>query len=1068
MADIATLILEIIKCMATPTCRCVDYHRKFKQDVEDLKSKVRDLNSRKKDVETQLDAEVCLQKQVKQQVEDWLQDVQRINVEIQKVERRVDNASFLSRARLGKLVREKINAVDTILQRGRFPEGLVVNKPATALPFRVENLEGEVSVKEKIWGYLTGNEVQMIGVCGIGGVGKTTIMKHIHDELLLESRFDKVIWVTVSHPLNVRRLQDEIAKRMNESLLENEDKQRRALELKEMMGRVKYALILDDVWQGFMLEDVGILRPTVENGCKIVITSRKVDVCKSLGCEIVKVSPLSKEESLNLFLDKVGRDILQVPELEGFWKAMVEECAGLPLAVVVIARSMKGVTNVREWRHALNELCRRIRATAEGSEDEIFERLKFSYDRLQDSNIQNCFLSCSLYAEDYEIRRDDLVEQWIDEGLIEESSRQVMLDNGHFILNKLENNCLLENGHSKDTIKMHDVVRDMALRIGSQFMVKACMRLTDIPDEHDWTENVEKVSLMENAISDIPINMCPICPNLTTLMLQGNWELTQIPGCFFANMRGLKCLNLSETSIESLPHSICNLESLTTLLLRDCRQLKHVPCLAKLKALKKLDMFKAGIDVVPEGIDMLVNLQYLDLRCPELVELSTQILGNLSHLQHLTVYSKSTTLKIKGKEVRGLKKLETFQAQLYDLQHFNNYVKSNHFKRLSNYRLVVGQVQIGFGSIINFSKEISLGECEIGGEDSVLLPDDVEDLWIYRCRKFRSLSDIYSLQKTTELRNCFVTECEEIGCVVDMVTSSSSFINNLESLWLEKLPNLSVVANVEGVKATSPHIFSNLQYFVMKECSSMKRLFSLELLQGLQNLEGIRVCNCQQMEEIIGWEGEEENHTADATTTTTFNLPKLRVLSLQNLSEFKRNCPTRGVMVCDSLGWLTIKECPELRRIPLLQGLQNLEGITVWNCQQMEEIIGWEGEEENHTADATTTTTFTLPKLRKLNLQNLPELKRICSTKGVMVCDSLQHLQIEKCPKLRRIPLVGNVRPSPPAALKQIQIEPKELWESLEWDDPNAKNVLQPFMGCPFIEDRNSRVWFPIIQMKNS
>ncbi|GKV50201.1 hypothetical protein SLEP1_g56914, partial [Rubroshorea leprosula] len=683
MAEIATVILEFIKCVAPPTRSCVDNHRKFKENAEDLRKKLRILEARKEDVERRLQDEVCSEKQAKKEVVVWLQDVEKINAEIQDVLKELPGVSYFSRARLGKHACKKIVELDDILGRGNFSEGLVVNKPATALPFRVENLEGEVSVKEKIWGYLTGNEVQMIGVCGIGGVGKTTIMKHIHDELLLESRFDKVIWVTVSHPLNVGRLQDEIAKGMNERLRKNEDEQRRALELKEMMGRVKYALILDDVWQGFMLEDVGILRPAVENGCKIVITSRKVDVCKSLGCEIVKVSPLSKEESLNLFLDKVGRDILQVPELEGFWKAMLEECAGLPLAIVVIARSMKGVTNVCEWRHALNELRRRVRATAEGSEDEIFERLKFSYDRLQDSNIQNCFLSCSLYAEDYEIRRDDLVEQWIDEGLIEESSRQVMLDNGHFILNKLENNCLLENGHSKDTIKMHDVVRDMALRIGPQFMVRARMRLTEIPDEHDWTENVEKVSLMENGISDIPLNMCPNCPILTTLMLQGNIKLSQIPGCFFANMQGLKCLNLSETSIESLPHSICNLENLTTLLLRDCRQLKHVPCLAKLKALKKLDMLKAGIDVVPEGIDMLVNLQYLDLWCPKLVELPTQILSNLSHLQYLTVYSKSTTLKIKGEEVCGLKKLETFQAQLYDLQDLNNYVKSNHFKRLS-------------------------------------------------------------------------------------------------------------------------------------------------------------------------------------------------------------------------------------------------------------------------------------------------------------------------------------------------------------------------------------------------
>ncbi|GLT83889.1 hypothetical protein SLE2022_021540 [Rubroshorea leprosula] len=976
MAEIATLILDFIKCVAPPTRSCVDNHRNLKKNAKDLEDKLSTLTCKKVDVETQLLNEVCSEKQAKKEVEKWVQDVEKINTEIQDVLRRLHSASYFSRAHLGKLAREKIDVLDAILRRGSFPEGLVINKPATALPLPVENLEGalplpvenlegEVSVKELIWGYLMGNEVPMIGVCGIGGVGKTTIMKHVHNELLKGSRFDKVIWATVSYPLNVVRLQHEIAKAMNEKLPEDDhDEQRQASRLMHLMGKGKYVLILDDAWESFTLERVGIPPPTLQNECKLVITSREVAVCNFLGCKVVKVQPLSKQESLNLFLDKVGREILQIPELEAILNLMVDECAGLPLAIVVIARSMKGVIDVQQWRHALNELRERLRYVAKGSGDEIFVRLKFSYDRLQDSNIQNCFLSYSLYPEDYTIRKEDLVEQWIDEGLIEElRSRQAMLDKGQTILNGLKNSCLLEEAYFKDTIKMHDVVRDMALRIksiGPQFMVKARMRLTEIPDEHEWTENLEKVSLIENEISDIPLNMCPNCPILTTLMLQGNSKLTQIPDCFFANMQGLKCLNLSATSIESLPHSICNLENLTTLLLRHCRQLKHVPCLAKLKALKKLDLFGAGIEVVPEGIDMLVNLQYLDLRCPKLVELPTQLLSNLSHLQHLTVYYKSTTLKIKGEEVRGLKKLETFQAQLYDLQDLNNYVKSNHFKRLSNYRLVVGSVQV-FSALINFSKEISLGECEIGGEDSVVLLDDVEELSIYRCRKFRSLSDIYSLQKTTELRRCSVTECEEIGCVVDMVTSSSSFINNLEWLWLDKLPNLSVVVNVEGVEATSPHIFSNLKFFGMSKCSRMKRLLSLELLQGLQNLEEIRV----------------------------------------------------------------------------------------WDCQQMEEIVGWEGEEENHTADATTTTTFTLPKLRWLQSVNLPELKRICPTRGVMVCDSLHRLEIIECPKLRRIPLVGNVRPSPPAALEEILIKPKELWESLEWDDPNAKNVLQPFVCFP-------------------
>ncbi|GLU12226.1 hypothetical protein SLE2022_289230 [Rubroshorea leprosula] len=197
-------------------------------------------------------------------------------------------------------------------------------------------------------------------------------------------------------------------------------------------------------------------------------------------------------------------------------------------------------------------------------------------------------------------------------------------------------------------------------------------------------------------------------------------------------MQGPKVLTLSKTSIESLPNSIFNLENLTTLLLFYCTRLKHMPCLAKLKALKKLKLYETRIEVVPEGIEMLVNLQYLDLWCRDLVQLSTRILNNLSDLQHLVVYWESTTLRIKGEEVTKLKKFGIFKAQLYDLQDLNNYVKSNHVKRLSDYMLVVGQVEEAFDHVFS-NKTIRLRECEIGQEDSVVLLADMHELWIYQC-----------------------------------------------------------------------------------------------------------------------------------------------------------------------------------------------------------------------------------------------------------------------------------------------------------------------------------------------
>ncbi|GLT25275.1 hypothetical protein SLA2020_004130, partial [Shorea laevis] len=436
-----------------------------------------------------------------------------------------------------------------------FPEGLVIERaPAPGVIFPTENLEG--STKDEIWKCLMGNEVGMIGVCGIGGVGKTTIMQHINNDLVREGRFQKVIWVVVSYPLIVSELQMKIVDAMRKTLREKEE-MRRAVELMEIMGRESFVLILDDVWEEFSLKEVGIPEPTVQNGSKVVITSRSAKVCNNLRCKIVEVRPLSPKESLNLFLDKVVRDVLEVEGLEEILNSVVKKCGGLPLAIVVIAGSMRGEYDIREWRTTLDELQQCVKSM-EGMEDKIFMRLRWSYDRLRSPEIQQCFLYCSLFREDYEFSRKSLIEAWIDEGLINESgSRQKAYDKGHRILNRLERNYLLEKivKYKAWRFKMHDVVRDMAIKsIGPEvrYMVKAGMRLTKVPNEHDWAIDLNKVSLMANYISEIPVGLTPKCPLLSTLILSDGFNLSEIPSSFFEDMVGLKVLDLSDTGIEAL------------------------------------------------------------------------------------------------------------------------------------------------------------------------------------------------------------------------------------------------------------------------------------------------------------------------------------------------------------------------------------------------------------------------------------------------------------------------------------------------------------------------------------
>ncbi|GKV52749.1 hypothetical protein SLEP1_g59317, partial [Rubroshorea leprosula] len=125
--------------------------------------------------------------------------------------------------------------------------------------------------------------------------------------------------------------------------------------------------------------------------------------------------------------------------------------------------------------------------------------------------------------------------------------------------------------------------------------------------------------------------------------------------------------------------------------------------------------------------------------------------------------------------------------------------------------------------------------------------------------------------------------------------------------------------------------------------------------------------------------------------------------------------------------------------------LQSLEWIDAQNCEELEEIIASDPEEGGDIINK-----LILPKLKLLWLHKLPALKSVCSRSAVMVCDSLESITIWNCEGLRRIPLflplVDNAQPSPPPSLKNITLFPPERWESLEWDHPNAKEVLRPMV----------------------
>uniref|UniRef100_A0A6N2KZW1 Uncharacterized protein n=1 Tax=Salix viminalis TaxID=40686 RepID=A0A6N2KZW1_SALVM len=885
-----------------------------------------------------------------------------------------------------------------------------------------------------IWSWLTHDEVSTIGIYGMGGVGKTTMLKHIYNELLQSPYIShNVYWVTMSRDFSICKLQNKIAKRIELSFSnEEEELGHRATELShELMKKQRWILILDDLWNSFELHEVGI--PMALKGCKLIMTTRSEAVCQQMNSRNnVKVYPLSNEEAWTLFMEELGHDKQLSPQVEQVAKDITSECAGLPLGIKTIAGTMKGVDDMHEWSDALEDL-KQSKVLQDKVEEKVFRILRFSYTHLNDEALQQCFLYCGLYPEDFEIPREDLIDYLIDEGVVKrQKSREAEINKGHTMLDRLERACLLERLCGGDYVKMHDLIRDMAIQIleeNSRAIVKVGAQLKELPDAEEWSEKLTCVSLMDNQIEEICSRHSPRCPNLSTLLLCKNYWLQFITDSFFKQLHGLKVLDLSRTNIECLPNSVTNLVCLTSLLLKNCRRLSLVPSLKKLRALKRLDL-SAPLKKIPHGMKCLSNLRYLRMNgCGE-KKFPGGILPKLSQLQVFILeewISDDAQVTVEGKEVGCLKKLESLECHFEDQSNYMEYLKSQEeTQSLRTYKIVVGQL----------SED---ERCDLKRQMGIEKIPKYNQQLILKCIDAGSIGDVFSLKYANE---------------PEVITLSSC--NNMESLvsssWFCSAPLPKPSPSYNG-------IFSALKLLSCSDCKSMKKLFPSVLLPYLVNLEEITVTECEKMEEIIGGARSNEEgvmvEESGNSNNNEFKLSKLTKLHLVNLPKLKSICSAK--LICDSLQEIKVRKCNSMEiLVPSSWNCPvNLKRIRVSRCEKMEELIGGtRSDEEGNIGEESSNNNkeFKLPNLRELYLTGLPELKSICSAK--LICDSLEEIALICCEKLKRMPiclsLLENGQPSPPPSLKAIRIHPEKWWESeVEWEHPNTKDVLRPFVrGC--------------------
>ncbi|TYG81984.1 hypothetical protein ES288_D01G049800v1 [Gossypium darwinii] len=224
------------------------------------------------------------------------------------------------------------------------------------------------------------------------------------------------------------------------------------------------------------------------------------------------------------------------------------------------------------------------------------------------------------------------------------------------------------------------------------------------------------------------------------------------------------------------------------------------------------------------------------------------------------------------------------------------------------------------------------------------------------------------------------------------------------------------------------------------ECHNVRSLSDISIF--FQQTNQLRSCSVEDCKGII--ESVLDLSLSNSLCSPFENLEDLRLERLDNLHvlikfeasvSISRSLPLLGIF--SHLKSFVIKECLNMKQIfpfKLADDLQNLEKLVVCDCVQMEEIISSEGENQ----DINTPMEFSLPKLRNSN--------------RTMVCNSLWNIEVSKCTNLKRMPLhipfFQDTDPSVPSAhpRKVICIYPNKWWESVEWEYPNAKEVLLPWL----------------------
>ncbi|XP_028754868.1 TMV resistance protein N-like [Neltuma alba] len=316
--------------------------------------------------------------------------------------------------------------------------------------FHVEGLVGIDHQIQEVEELLS--EARIVGIWGMGGIGKTTLASAVFERLRAEfeaSCFVEDVRKLLEKNGGLNALQEKCLK----ELLKDEEINTYNLRsdfVRRRLHRKKILLVLDDVDNFMAAENLIKACGWFGEGSRIIITSRDMQVLKNTSAFLTyRVPTMYHHDALHLFSLKAFKQNQPFKNYLELSKRAVYYCHGNPLALKVLGCFLHG-RGKEVWDSALTKLNHTLHK-------DIFKVLKLSFDGLDDDMQKNVFLDLAFFLN-------------VGHGISLDCTRGLYGSHARIEISVLKERSLISVDRYGN-IEMHALLVEMGLEISQQQLI---------------------------------------------------------------------------------------------------------------------------------------------------------------------------------------------------------------------------------------------------------------------------------------------------------------------------------------------------------------------------------------------------------------------------------------------------------------------------------------------------------------------------------------------------------------------------------------------------------------------